>query len=354
MDTLSDTENASQPANEESRSRGWLKSLVVVIAILAIDRAIVLPYFVFGPGEAAPTSTLIDIAADKRFPSEGEVLLTTITLTEAHPSDIFWAWLKPSEVIEKKQKTLQGLTTEEYLELNDNMVDSSKLAAVSVALGRAGYPVTFAGEGAQVSEVQAGSPSEGVLRKADILVAVNGEPVTTAQEATSAIRAYPSGTPINAEVVASDGTKRTETITTGRREDGTSFLGLLISTKDPRVDSPFLVQIQDTPFGGPSAGLAFTLSLLDNLTPGELTGGKTVAATGTIESDGRVGPVGGVEQKTHTINDSDAKLFLVPSMEFEEAERIADDDVKVVAVDTLDQALEALRIYGGEPPQPVV
>ena len=96
-----------------------------------------------------------------------------------------------------------------------------------------------------------------------------------------------------------------------------------------------------------SAGLAFTLEVIDHLTEGELTGGIDVATTGTIELDGSVGEVGGVAQKTQAVNCSGAKLFLVPSGELELARRFADDDLEVRPVDTLDDALEALAAVGG-------
>ncbi len=94
---------------------------------------------------------------------------------------------------------------------------------------------------------------------------------------------------------------------------------------------------------GPSAGLAFTLTIIDKLSPGDLTGGKNVAVTGTIELDGTVGDVGGVPQKTAAAIDAGAKLFLVPSSEVREAKARAGSAMKVVGVDTIDDALRALR-----------
>jgi PDZ domain-containing protein len=99
---------------------------------------------------------------------------------------------------------------------------------------------------------------------------------------------------------------------------------------------------------GPSAGLAFTLAIIDQLTPGSLTGGKKVAVTGAINDDGTVGPVGGVKQKAITARRAGAELMLVPSFEYKDA-RLRAGNMKVVAVDTVDDALRALERAGGTP-----
>ena len=107
------------------------------------------------------------------------------------------------------------------------------------------------------------------------------------------------------------------------------------------------VDIDSGNVGGPSAGLAFTLAVLDVLSPGELTGGLDVAVTGTIDGEGNVGDVGGVRQKTAAAIDEGYDVLLVPSAEFEEARERAGGAIEVIAVDTLREALDALASLGG-------
>jgi PDZ domain-containing protein len=114
-----------------------------------------------------------------------------------------------------------------------------------------------------------------------------------------------------------------------------------------KVDAPFTVDIDSEQIGGPSAGLAFTLEVLDRLTAGDLTGGHRIAATGTIELDGTVGRVGGVRQKTASVLAGGYDLFLVPKAEEQEARARAGSKLKVVGVATLDDALQALASFGG-------
>jgi PDZ domain-containing protein len=113
------------------------------------------------------------------------------------------------------------------------------------------------------------------------------------------------------------------------------------------ADFPVQVEIDSGAVGGPSAGLAFTLAVLDVLTEEDLTGGALVATTGTIDLAGRVGPVGGVTQKVIAARRAGVELFLVPSGEYEEAIEVA-GDMRIERVDTLEQALAALEHVGAD------
>ena len=116
---------------------------------------------------------------------------------------------------------------------------------------------------------------------------------------------------------------------------------------------PFPVKIDVTNIGGPSAGLAMTLGVIDALTNGSVTGGHTVAATGTIDAQGDVGDVGGVAQKTVAVENAGATIFLVPPQEYKAALSKVRPGLHVYAVSTLDQALAVLEAHGGKvPPAP--
>ena len=116
---------------------------------------------------------------------------------------------------------------------------------------------------------------------------------------------------------------------------------------------PVNVKINTQLVGGPSAGLAFTLAIIDDMTPGSLTGDRQVAVTGTIAPDGTVGAVGGVEQKAITARTNGVQLMLVPEKEVKAARRGA-GDVRVVGVKNIEEALAALQTAGGSevPPSP--
>ena len=138
-------------------------------------------------------------------------------------------------------------------------------------------------------------------------------------------------------------------------QDGRAIIGFVPNPSPPDTITfkfPFQVDIDSGQIGGPSAGLAFTLALLDRLTPGSLSGGVEVAATGTISPGGSVGPIGGLKQKTIAVLRTGAKVFLVPTSEVAEAEEAAKGtDLKIVGVATLDEALAQLAALGGNATQ---
>ena len=173
---------------------------------------------------------------------------------------------------------------------------------------------------------------------ADIAVALTGRKAGDTCRSRSSARVRPS--PSRCQVTLS------------QADDGRPILGHHPERAAPRTrsssNSPSRVNIDSGAVGGPSAGLAFTLALLDELTPGDLFGGHKVAATGTITPSGAVGAIGGLPQKTVAVEREGATLFLVPKSEEQEAiDKAKGSNLQVVGVDTLDDALAALKAIGG-------
>jgi len=332
------------------RGRPWLSSALVVIALSIVNYLIIVPYYIFSPGSARGVQEFVEVPAEKAYPPKGDVLFTTVSLRQAHPFDLVWAWITPGNRIEKKKNTIGDLTPRQFLDLNDQLMTDSKQTAIRVAAQRAGIEVKELGDGAFVRRLAPGSPAEGRLAVGDVITEVDSTKVGLASDLTGYVRNVPVGTVVNLTVTSAEGTARNVDLNTAARPDGApgAYIGVVISTKGARLDTPFPIGINTTRVGGPSAGLAFTLSLLDELTPGDLTGGRDIAVTGTIEPDGSVGEVGGVEQKTKAVEDSDAKLFLVPPQELKEATEAAGKGLKVVGVSSLDDAIKALAANGGD------
>src|SRR6185295_15231828 len=136
----------------------------------------------------------------------------------------------------------------------------------------------------------------------------------------------------------------TQSVKLAARDDGTALIGIAPGTRaDAKFDFPVNVDIDSGSVGGPSAGLAFTLGVIDALTPGELTGGQKVATTGTISLDGSVGPIGGIKQKVFTVERAGVKVFLVPASEAADARDAAGNrGLKIIPVENVDDALKAL------------
>jgi PDZ domain-containing protein len=350
----------------EAPNKNWWTLIgvpIIFVLVAAFLLSLVqLPYVELAPGGAAPINQLLKVPKQYEHPPKGSFLLTTVSLiADVHPSDMVRDYFDPNIVMIKRKAIFGDSTKTQYNQQAAQDMDDSKQNAVVLALRTLGYPVPEHGEGALVGAVAEGEfPAKGLLAPGDVITAVDTTPTHLAAEAIGALQRHKPGDTITLTVNKKDGTVAHPVIRLGSRTDASCTVavvtaavpcvGVTLGTKNHKFDYPFDVKIDTSNIGGPSAGLAFTLALIDELTPGELTGGRNVAVTGTIDIDGTVGDVGGVVQKTAAVRRSGAALFLVPPGEFQEASKHAGKHLKVVQVKTLADALAALRDNGGEAP----
>jgi PDZ domain-containing protein len=260
-------------------------------------------------------------------------------------------------------KAVLGTTPASQLSCQDaQQMQGATSSAAVVALRRLGYQVKENDLGAQLYEVAPGSPAVAAgLHCNDVVTAVNGRPVHTSEDLVSAVHAAKPGQTARLTVqrLGSGGKTQTKTLSArlgdtppsaGSARPGQAFLGVVSQTRTT-YSFPFNVNIDVGGIGGPSAGLALTLGILNVLSNGDLTGGHRVAATGTIGLDGTVGDVGGVAQKAVAVRRAGAQVFLVPADELKDAQSQA-GSMKVYPVTTLQQALNDLKALGGHVPPP--
>ncbi len=310
-------------------------------------------YVALVPGSARDTEPLLAVDAAEEYPSDGQIFYTTVRLVQ-NPSLWEYLWYSTQDDAElvEQQLILGDNTVEESRERNLQLMTSSKDVAVAVALEVLGYD-TIEEVGVIIAEVVPDTAADGVVVVGDILVSIDGVAIVSASEVVDLIGVKAPGDEIT--LVLDDGTgERTETVVLGAKEDDPDapFLGIapqsLLDTLD---DIDLGISIDTDSVGGPSAGLAFTLAILDQLTPGELTGGTEVAVTGTIEANGGVGAVGGVTQKAAAVRDAGIEVFIVPralgETKLAEVADVAGDDVEVVPVWTILEALDVLEGLGG-------
>ena len=330
--------------------RGYWIALVVLVGLVAANFAIELPYFILSPGDARPVAKYVELPDNKSQGQSGKILLATVSLIPATPFDWLLAHVTPGAEIEKKKEVLGPKTTQsEYIQLNQEAMDDSQLTAISVAMKRVGYKAIPLGDGAQVAAIGDATPATGKLNINDVVTAINGQRIGVSSELVDTVQALKVGDVIHLDVTRADKQSAKVDITLGSRpETGLPYVGVALQTVNARLDTPFPVGFKATDIGGPSAGLAFTLTLIDELTPGELTGGQTIATTGTIESDGTVGQVGGVKQKTRAVQAAGAKIFLVPTGEYQDAKNAAGSGLTVIPVNDIEDALKALATHGGD------
>lgn len=324
---------------------------VVVLVVVALNVRV--PYVALGPGPTFDTlgevdgTPVVDLDGVEPDPTTGRLVMTTVGVTDnLNLAQTVTAWLSPRYGLAPREQVYPPNRSKEEVKAADHaQFAQSERSAELAALHHLDLPVEL-----RVGQVADGAPAAGLLREGDRILRVGGEEVTTAGDVQRAVGAVAPGGPIDI-TVAREGGEETVTVTTGERpgEPDKGFLG--IGTEEV-PDVPFTVTFNLADIGGPSAGLMFSLAVIDKLTPGELNGGLNVAGTGTIDSDGTVGPIGGITHKLRAAADDGATVFLVPADNCAEALTGAPDGVELIEVQTLDGAIEALDTVaaGGQAP----
>jgi Lon-like protease len=316
--------------------------LVLLLVLLWQASATPVPYVELDPGPTVDTlgqsngKPVIAIAGASTSTSAGQLRLTTIlvrsnlTLAEA-----IRGWLLsdyavvPRELVYPPDKTEQQVDNE-----NAQQFKQSQSSAETAAKRELGYPVQVT-----VTDVTKGFPAEGKLRPGDVITAVDGTPVTSTQKLSELVRAKPIGAERTIAYTRT-GAAASVTLPTTRGEDGNPRLGVVVDQKQP---APFQISFDIDKIGGPSAGLMFSLGIVDKLDPVDLTGGLKIAGTGTIDDDGNVGPIGGITQKLIAAHRDGTTVFLTPSANCAEALGHPVAGLTLVKVSTLDDALNALK-----------
>lgn len=360
---------------------GWLKVLAVILVAITVlagvwggkEAIAPVPYYALTPGDARPVEPLVQMPHDKKMPTNGDVLFVTVGVQPMRRITKWWYQRDPDNTILPAKAILGDETPDQYRQASVADMTQSKDLATATAMNRAGLVVKAKGEGAVITAVGKDTQAEkaGVVAS-DVVVAFEAPSahgprkleIQVANDLAQAVRDLDVGTTVTLTIdrlkdpkqVKGKGTAGKETVrvtvplTLGAAPDDPKrgYMGVGLLTRKPTFELPYKVDIDTGKIGGPSAGLAFTLSLLDQITPGALTGGRKVAVTGTIGPNATVGLVGGVSQKAVAVRRRGATLFIVPKGEVEDASKHAGPDMKVVGVETLEEALEALRANGGD------
>jgi PDZ domain-containing protein len=301
------------------------------------------------PGPVEDTLRLVQVGEERVYASSGELLLTTVAV-EADLDIVDWVRYAISpriDEVERERIFPAGEDVADVAERNAALMESSQLDATIAALLTLGYDVDTEFDGARVEGIQQPSAvTADQLIEGDIIVAVEGQPVTSNRAVVDAVERRRPGDELTLTILR-DGQRRQERLTLVAAPDdpGTPRLGILLSSY---LELPVDVHIDAGVIGGPSAGLMFSLGIIDLLGPEDLTGGAVVAGTGTVDREGRIGPIGGIQQKilgalSRGPDVRPASVFLVPAGNLAEAaEAPVDRNITLVPVATIDEALDAL------------
>jgi Lon-like protease len=319
-------------------------ALVPIVVFGVLLAVVTVPFVSLGPGPTFDTlgevdgKQVVDIVGTQTHPTSGHLNMTTVserddlTLGEA-----LTLWISGQEQLVPRDLVYPpGKTRDEVDKANNADFKNSEDSAEYAALGYLKYP-----QAVTVATVTDPGPSAGKLKDGDAIDMVNGAPVANVEQFTTLLKNTKPGQVLTIDYRRKNEPAGTVQITLGTNKDRDyGFMGVAVLNAPW---APFVVDFNLANVGGPSAGLMFSLAVVDKLTTGDLAGSTFVAGTGTITLDGKVGPIGGITHKMVAAHDAGATVFLVPAKNCYEASSDNPSGMRLVKVETLTQAVDALH-----------
>jgi PDZ domain-containing protein len=358
-------ESAPRSPRELARRRAVRRAAIASGALLIAGSWVRLPLLVATPGPTFNTlgeingTPMISISGTTTYPTEGSLDMTTVSERGGSSGGVFLgeaavAWFAPkASLIPREVYYDPHESGEQVNQRNDQLFATSQSDAIGAAMHELGI-VTV--ESVVVTVVSGGSPADGIVQAGDVIERVDGSKVTTPADVVAQVRASAVGETVVLDVLRADdkGTrvgKRLEVVaganpSTDPELAGKPWLGIAVGTL---YEAPFDIEFADSGVGGPSAGLMFSMAIVDKLTRGAMTGGGHIAGTGTIDPAGRVGPIGFIPKKLLGASGAGATLFLAPPTNCNEVVGHVPDGLTVVPVDTLDRAVDVVTEWVANP-----
>ena len=328
-------------------------ALVPIVVFGVLLAVVTVPFVSLGPGPAFDTlgevdgKQVVDIKGTQTHPTSGHLDMTTVSQRDdLSLAEALTLWLSGQEQLMPRDLVYPpGKSREEIDKDNDADFKESEHNAEFAALGYLKYPQAIT-----VVAVTDPGPSVGKLQAGDAVEAVNGTRVANVEQFTSLLKHTKPGQPIAVDFRRKNAPPGVAQITLGSHK-GRDYGFAGVSVMDAPW-APFAVDFNLANVGGPSAGLMFSLAVVDKLTTGSLAGSKFVAGTGTITADGTVGRIGGIGHKMIAARAAGATVFLVPAENCYEATSEKLSGLQLVKVAKLDGAVDALHAVtsGGQPP----
>ncbi|MDR7328728.1 YlbL family protein [Corynebacterium guangdongense] len=354
-----DSSHTPRPAAAGRLRTVALGAVPVVLLGLAVstptipgtDISLAVPYAAEGPGPTFNTlgevdgEQVIEITGARTDETEGNLDMTTVSVrTNMTMAQALGRWLFTEDTMVPIDHIFPAdMDPEQIKQSNEAAFTESESAATIAAMNHLDRPTEVV-----VARVLDGTAATGVFAEEDTILAVDGVEVQRPTEVAERAQAKKPGEEITF-TVERDGREQELDLTLGELEQnpGVGAVGILM-TSQPGDGVEVDYNLQDV--GGPSAGMMFSLAVIDKLSPGPLNGGKFVAGTGTITPDGAVGPIGGIVHKVDAAEAQGAELFLAPAENCAEAVSRDHGDMVVASVANLDEAIAAMDTFaaGGE------
>jgi Lon-like protease len=323
--------------------RQRVTAAVGVLALIGLVFAVNfyrLPVIALSPGPMEDVLARLKVEGSRVYDSEGKLYLTSVGIDD----DVrFYEALldmanRDVQLLPRAELYPEEQDSTEIDKENTALMDRSKETASVVALREVGYEIEPSG--VEVTQVVAGTPADGMLRAGDRILDADGRAVASTDEVRAAITRHEIGERV-AFRIDRDDTEKNVSVQV-READGQPRVGIVLRDLFPDLPVKVSIETQNN-IGGPSAGLMFTLSIIDKLTPEDLTGGRRIAGTGEIALDGGVLPVGGVAEKLIAVRRLGVTTFLIPAENCDSVRGRVPDGLRLVKVSTITDALRFLR-----------
>ena len=351
----------AQPTPQDRRRRRLRRSVaagavLLVVALIVAVFTVPINVVIEAPGPtwnvldngSSSSEDVLKVSGTETYPTEGALRMTTVSVSgcPGYPvttADLIAAWISADKrIVDRDEVCPQDQSAEQVEETGKAQMTASQDSAVIAALvetGKAGamhLTVTEVTEQQTSTEIQAGDVLETITPEGG-----QATTITSFSQLRELMTTIAEGTRVTLGVRRGD-QQAAASLTTIAPQEGTtgSLLGLSLKISvDSKVDATF--GLSDV--GGPSAGMMFALGVVDEITPGSLTGGKDISGTGTIDMTGQVGPIGGIQQKMAGARQAGSTFFLAPVSNCDEVKGHEPEGMKVFAVGTLHEAVTATK-----------
>ncbi len=341
--------------NEPKSFKIIISTLILLIVFILIGQHINLPYYALKPGGVYPAENLVSVSGHSQnlngqinmvYVYESQENLITYPIDKLHSKISIY----PLQAV---AGTPTGNLNQQQSDVQNAWYSAnSQLSAEVAALGALGYNLKRKNVGSLIGWVDPTAPAEKFIVPGDTIVQINNSKIQNSTELANFIESHRAGTKVTITVVTPANKTVTGTVKLAKLFSNSSKYGYLGVGTLPNYKIPvkisFLDSINGSPVGGPSAGLAYTLTIMDEMTGGNMLKGVDIAATGTISPGGQIGPIGGLVQKTYSVMASDAKIFFVPdgqsSQTYKTIFKIAGTKLKIYKVSTLTQVIKYLHL----------